>query len=495
MDQPTIPTTGAMPEGTSGETKAKASCKPQLLSDRVITILDDFIKEQRKRDFSFLAKYSHCHENANSLLEVEQASQSDIAAIKKKDDDFENTGWYTFTEPIHNLRRTVAISILDQDDIKIETMTIGTGASNMRDAASWICDTYCTNFQKTWPKKFSVVQYEEQRKWWAITGKFFKLLQLPLELREEIYRHVMEPVVVPDVVTEGTRRFIFGVGHSLGPASVAERNRDPEVPRPNLNIIYVNKQVGRESSAVACRESIKRFSALRSYLGRGPRLFMLRIWQHALSMPRELALQTGFLRHIQLEMDAMEYFACIGIYPNNRYPLRTQAPHTMKLTELALLHGLQTLDLRFISPKHRLARCPWAMASSQRRPHSCQKNWIEFWIVMAWDTLRNLRTTKAVRISLSGCVKTSTVDFWGPRLNAVGDVDTEMVESMKQRIKEEILLRSHKREVLFPCHCTYPCAGTSADLPVNFKDDEDPRLESVEGWQGILDKAYWDFDD
>ncbi|KAJ6202195.1 hypothetical protein J3E72DRAFT_234633 [Bipolaris maydis] len=423
-----------MPEGTSGETKAKASCKPQLLSDRVITILDDFIKEQRKRDFSFLAKYSHCHENANSLLEVEQASQSDIAAIKKKDDDFENTGWYTFTEPIHNLRRTVAISILDQDDIKIETMTIGTGASNMRDAASWICDTYCTNFQKTWPKKFSVVQYEEQRKWWAITGKFFKLLQLPLELREEIYRHVMEPVVVPDVVTEGTRRFIFGVGHSLGPASVAERNRDPEVPRPNLNIIY-------------------------------------------------------------LEMDAMEYFACIGIYPNNRYPLRTQAPHTMKLTELALLHGLQTLDLRFISPKHRLARCPWAMASSQRRPHSCQKNWIEFWIVMAWDTLRNLRTTKAVRISLSGCVKTSTVDFWGPRLNAVGDVDTEMVESMKQRIKEEILLRSHKREVLFPCHCTYPCAGTSADLPVNFKDDEDPRLESVEGWQGILDKAYWDFDD
>lgn len=494
MDQVTIPTTGAMPERTS-ESKAKAPCKPQPLSDRVIAILHDFIKEERKRDFSFLGKYSYCYKNAKSLLEIEPASQYGIAATKKKDDDFENAGWYTFTEPIDHSRRMVAINILNQENVKIEGMTIGTGTSNMRDATSWIRDTYCTDLQKTWPKKFSPMQYDEQKKWWAKTGKFFKLLQLPLELREEIYRHVIEPVVVPDIVTEGTRRFIFGVGQFFGPTSVAERNRDPDVPRPNLNIIYVNKQVCRQSCSVACRESIKRFTTLRSGLVRGPRQSLFKIWQHALSMPPELALQTGFLRHIQIEMDAREHFACIGIYPNSGYPLRAEAPHVMKLTELALLNGLQTLDLRFISPKHRLARCPWAMASSESRPHSCQKKWIESWVVMAWDTLRNLRTTKGVKISLSGCIKTSTVDFWETKLNAAGDGDTELVKSMEHAMKAEILLRSHSREMVFPCRCTYPCVGTSADLLVNFEDDEDPRLESVEGWQGILDKAYWDFED
>ncbi|XP_014556957.1 hypothetical protein COCVIDRAFT_98443 [Bipolaris victoriae FI3] len=483
-----------MPERTS-ESKAKAPCQPQSLPDRVIAILDDFIKDERKRDFSFLGKYSHCYKDTKSLLQVELASQYDIAAIKNKDDDFENAGWYTFAESIDASRRTVAISILDEEDVKVETMTIGTGASNMRDAASWIRNTYCTDLQKTWPKKFSAIHYDEQRKWWIKTGKFFKLLELPLELREEIYRHVLEPVVVPDIVTEGTRRFILGVGLAFGPASVAERNRDPDVPRPNLNIMYVNKQVCRESSAFAYRESIKRFTSLYSRLGRGPKHFLFKIWQHALNFPPELALQTGFLRHIQLEMDAVEYFACIGIYPSSTYPLRAKTPHSLKLTELALLTGLQTLDLWFVSPKHRVARCPWALASSDRRPHACQKKWIEFWIVMAWDVLRDLRTTKGVRISFNGCIKTSTVDFWESKLNAAGDGETVMVESMKLEILQEIAPRIRRGEIEFPCRCTYPCAGTSVELPVNFKDDEDPRLESVEGWQGILDKAYWDFDD
>ncbi|EUC50019.1 hypothetical protein COCMIDRAFT_82990 [Bipolaris oryzae ATCC 44560] len=482
---------------TSSKSKAEAPCKPQPLSDRVIAILHTFAKEERKRNFSFLGKYSHCYKNAKSLLEVELASPYDIAAIKKKDDDFENAGWYTFAESIYYPRRTVAISILDEEDVRIETMAIGTGASNMRDAASWIRDTYCTDLQETWHKKFSATQYDEQRIWWTNTGKHFKFLQLPLELREEIYRHVIEPVVVPDIVTEGTGRFIFGVGQSFGPTSVAERNRDPEIPSPNSNIFYVNKKVCMEFSAVACRETIKRFTTLRSGLGRGPKHFMPKIWRHALSLPAELALRTGFLRHIQLEMDAREYFACIGIYANSRHVIRTCAPHGMKFAELALLHGLQTLDLRFISPKHRLARCPWAMASPRRSPHSCQKKWIEYWIVLAWDMLRHLRTAKGVRISLSGCVKTSTVDFWQPMLNAVGDGDADaaMVASLRQEMREAILLQIQRGEMVFPCRCTYPCVGTSADLPVDFKDDEDPRLESVQGWQDILDKAYWDFDD
>ena len=317
-----------------------------------------------------------------------------------------------------------------------------------------------------------------------------KFLNLPSELRIEIYLHIIGHVIVPDIVTDSNKqRLVFGVGQSFPNTSRAERNRDPEIQRPDLAIMLVNKQVHREAMAVANHDTLKRFTTVRLLKIRGPKTRPSVIWNNAPRLAFHIDTKQSFLRHVQLEMSAYDYFVSIGIHPQPGNPLARCPASALNLSLLHSIPSLQTLDLRFVSPKHKLAKCPWSHPQDQNSTHSCQKKWIGIFLTFAWDTLHALKVNRGVKISLSGCIKDSTRTAWQYLLN-----DSRVDHTPRIKLWEKEVKAAKTDNMPLPCDCTYPCAGDGALEVKQFADHEDTRLSGVEGWQDLLDKAYWDFE-
>ena len=113
------------------------------------------------------------------------------------------------------------------------------------------------------------MQYDEQNLWWQGTDQAFRLLALPLEMREAIYLQVIGPVVVPDMIVQPDMRkkLVLGKGHSFEDRSRVGRRVDPDIQRPNMTIMRICKQVNEEATTVANRDTIKRFTRLRAPIG------------------------------------------------------------------------------------------------------------------------------------------------------------------------------------------------------------------------------------
>lgn len=262
--------------------------------------------------------------------------------------------------------------------------------------------------------------------------------------------------MVPNV-TSGTNpqesRLILGTGQSLGDTRRLGTSHDPDIQRPNMRIMRVNRQVYHEISEVAIRDTIKRFTCLRGH-HIGPRVpAHVIFWVARKSPPDSL-----FLRHIQLEMTAAQYFAFICIVPSAGRPFNWAPNGYISIPTLKDFKNLTTLDFRFISPKHLSAACPFASIYSEVTPHlehSCQKKWIDLFFTLAFAALRKLIIAKSIKVTTSGCIKTSSKLYWEHVLNDhhvdhIADMKTAAKRARKQKKGNDRPLK---------CECSYPCAG------------------------------------
>ncbi|KAF1845011.1 uncharacterized protein K460DRAFT_416343 [Cucurbitaria berberidis CBS 394.84] len=475
-------------------------------SDAVICGIHDFIQEERRRSFHFLAKYSHRHMDQKDLLSASLAGTDDIENVCNRAGFHIPTmydgQWYTFAElqSPKSVRHTVAIKVLTGHEPIIDNMTVfhfnDDNAYLVSQATTWLRETY--DWHSEYELQFTEMQYEEQRMWWKSNGNSFRLLDLPSEMREAIYLHIIGPVVAPDLAMIPTKTLTLGSGVLYDDGSGSHRNRDPDIERPNMTIMRVSKQVRNEAMEVAYRDTTKRFCALgaRHFHSLDERYEQLASVATIWTSIRSFSPHASFLRNIQLEMSAAMFFRFIGIHPIRHVPLyviREEGP--VHVNTLKTFPALQNLDFRFFSPKHKNAVCPWARAlgTDGNDPHSCQKEWIDYFFVFAWDALRGLNETqtafkapKCVTYSLSGCVKNSTRKHWQHLLN-----DKRVDHTPKIKSWEEQIRLKKTNDGIIPCSCSTSCAVGGPPL---FQCSEH-EVRRIEGLQTEMDKYYWDFED
>ena len=467
--------------------------------------LELFIQEELKRNYQFLAKYNHQYTDQKDLISISPAKLEDINITRPRATGY-NSRWYTFTElqSPQDLRRTVAVNVLPGRQATVDNMTVFhfsymESSYCVTPATTWLRDTY--HWDTTYEvSRFPEKQYDEQRRWWDTNGNKFRLLDLPAEMREAIYLHTIGPVVVPDTTTETPDILTLGRGIAYGDKKRPGSNRDPDIERPNTNILRVNKQVRKEATEVAQRDTTKRFTALGVQhlvcLNQSSKTItpLSRMWA---KLPNS-STPTAFLRHLQLEMSAAMYFRFAGIDPREGGALRAipSSEQEIHISTLSNFDALQTLDFRFISPKHRHAICPWALThgASSTDKHSCQMIWIHWFFVFAYQALKDINNkrdsikgAKRVSFSLSGCVKNSTRTYWERVLNDRSGDQTAAIKQMEQNIRREVT-----GDGPIPCKCSTPCA--KPDDPALYQFSEHV-IRNSEGLQEFLDKVYWDFED
>ncbi|KAL6712182.1 hypothetical protein ACN47E_000059 [Coniothyrium glycines] len=477
----------------------------------VIKVLHSFIQQERQRNFSFLANHSHKYMAQAQLLVVSLADMEEVVR-RRLDRDLPRPAphemhWYTFTEmqDSNSLDHTVAVASPSYGNISIDDLELFDPCASMSSkmtssAAAWIRMTYDWNEKLDWEMRFTEDQFEEQRLWWQGTGQHFRLLDLPLELRETVYLQVIGPVVVP-IVHSSTNKDknsahnnVLGHGHSYGPPRYDGARRDPNVHPPNLDILRTNKQIHGEALKVAYCDTTKRLrhnarNIIETILAESP--------------------HPAFLRRVQLELSALHYFQSIAIKPAFRNPWRKSASSpprsaprpassarkipahisniSFRLSDLTVFPSLHFLDLRFISPKHATAVCPWtrALDPANHTDHSCQKVWIDYFLVFAWDTLRHLHA-RGVALSLSGCIKHSTRAKWQPLLNDTRADHTAEMAARKLEVEQE-----KNTDGPIPCTCSTRCGRGGPEL---FRCSE-YEVRRIEGMLEEKEKVYWDFED
>ncbi|KAF2130541.1 hypothetical protein P153DRAFT_288711 [Dothidotthia symphoricarpi CBS 119687] len=471
--------------------------------DLVIDAATKFIAQERRRNFSFLARYSHKYTDTKDLLVVTCANSDDVKALHSHMNcssvpDVHDHQWYTFSEPLcsNGFRRTVAIDIVPGEPSVAANMFVSDlrrdGRMTMLDA--WIRESY--EWHDVYEMRFRELQQNEQQLWWESTGQTFRLLDLPLELREAVYLQVIGSVVLPDIDPSSTQPTTLGAGCSYGSKFRTGSELDPDVHVPNLTITRVNKQVKEEVMQVAHRDTFKRFRAVgeKGYSRAQP---SRRSSFHTnLTGIQSLAPHVAFLRNVQLEMSAACYFSFVGIIPTRGDPFGLDASspaqyshvHMVQASVLTTFKALQKLDLRFISPKHQEAACPWhiiSLCSSQANTyatHSCQKVWIDWFLTFAWDYLKALR---GVKFSLSGCVKDSTRTHWERVLNDLRNDWTSDIKDLELQIKQ------NKTDCIpIPCDCSVSCS--TSNYPPSWTQHE---LERIEGLKEEVNEIYWSFKD
>jgi hypothetical protein len=478
---------------TPGTTSQISAQMHTSLSHSIIEAVHQFIREERLRSFRFLAQHSHRHMDQEKLLVLSQATKDDIQTIRRRDREFRlmsyaDNEWFTFDEPMvyDSLRRTVAISVPQGQVPGIENITITTpsykSGSRFSPAATWLRQTY--DCDDDWVINFSETQYEEQQLWWNSNGKVFRILDLPLELREATYLNVVGSVIVPELYRS---RVVFGNGLLYENARRVGRNRDPDIEPPNMAIMRVSKQVHREATLVAHRDTFKRLRAAGVSEHSSPATKPLQSMATLIGAIKSSAPHVAFLRNLQLEMSAASSFASIGVYAAFDRPFRiATGPFTLCI--LKNFPALRHLDFRFISPKHPDAICPWALITQANElgEHSCQKIWIDWFFTFAWAVLKALHN---VNITLSGCVKISRKIYWEHVLNDKRVDHTPAINNARKRIWQQ-----KKDAEPIPCACSSPCSKAGMEAGKVYTWDEND-VRRIEGLQEHIDAIYWDFED
>jgi len=296
-------------------------------------------------------------------------------------------------------------------------------------------------------QKYRDMQLEEQRTWWDTNGKVFRLMDLPLELRQAIYLEVIGHVVVPKLMPHRRWHDDNGVRSNLGNGHrytnknrIVGRKLDPDTEPPNHNLFLVSRQVRDEALEHVWKHTTKRFQSYGHIQG-------------GLVCPPEFIRVTPFyaMASLQLDCTADAYFNLIRIQP--RFCFRDAGGFVL-FDDIRKIPTLKFLDLRFMSPNNPVAVCPWKKLNPKKFLHSCQKAWIDLFLTFALEHLRQCKG----KISLSGCVKDSTRKKWE---EIFADEHAGVLHDMEERKK---LIRA-MGYITAPlrCRCTVPCAVIKED--------------------------------
>ncbi|KAL1594396.1 hypothetical protein SLS60_010156 [Paraconiothyrium brasiliense] len=456
------------------------------MSDAISEVVEAFAVTERRRNFHFLARASHHFMNGEdlSVYRADAESIEKVLCMWKVDPSrFAGSTWYTFFQPLsrgltdtvplryklngqmiafvsENAPSLVAlasstsqnsyklgqcsgeatpVSVLNAGiDIQCENIEVFDVEDAQRWVAlcAWMRNKYEWHDDRDWKQQGGrQLQHENQVLWWNKNGKHFKFLDLPRELRDLVYLESLGPIILP-TIKRGGRSVTLGHGVTYGSKNRLGAKVDPDIDHPNTQLLLLNRQVHDEAVSTVWSASTLRFRSSTS----------LAIFSaHSQVRTPELP-----LRRVQLELSAADYFELIGIRPRRGAPFAAGAAG-MSLSRLKQrLEDLVHLDLRFMSPNHPDARCPWAALARARgiSEHSCQKTWIDWFLTFALKYFIGWK----VRVTMSGCIKDSTRAKWEPILKQARD------NEVNDMVDEEAAIRLGKHDYEpIDCFCTVPC--------------------------------------
>ncbi|KAF2491989.1 hypothetical protein BU16DRAFT_529376 [Lophium mytilinum] len=292
------------------------------------------------------------------------------------------------------------------------------------------------------------IGFDLQRGWWKSTEKTFKLLELPAELRNAVYKHSLGSEIFPSHESStdpetGTETIQVVLGRGWTEKLADGNTRDPReagVDAPNLALTQVNKQIRGEALHYAWELMPKVFTS------------SSKLHEIGREMDQDLPFQsTG---HIVLDFLTVDYINFFEV------PLPGLHPHQILSTQPLgscldkdLLPNLKHLEIRFQSTKLGPATDPWGRTEDgyirfESSFHTaCHKVLIDWIMVFAVGYIKHIP-----RVELKGYVKTSLKQKWeailaDERKGIVHDLTTE------KAVVQALTINN----VPPACYCTKPC--------------------------------------
>lgn len=185
---------------------------------------------------------------------------------------------------------------------------------------------------------------------WATNGRSFALLSLPLELRQQIYLCALGHTISPQLKWgQGNQTLALGTGkhyshRPLGKEALSGHVRpdDPDIEKPNTNLLLVSKQIYSEVLETGWELTYKRFGE------------NFRIFGQLLVTKMKMLLPPHALSKIQFDLNNDDYMKLIGFDTSclsHRWYQMMQYKGTFPhLSILQNIPSLREVDFRFMSP-------------------------------------------------------------------------------------------------------------------------------------------------
>ncbi|KAF2794800.1 hypothetical protein K505DRAFT_360752 [Melanomma pulvis-pyrius CBS 109.77] len=260
--------------------------------------------------------------------------------------------------------------------------------------------------------------YVWQYNWWQNNGRHFRLLDLPEELRRQIFIQVLGPEVYPQ-----KKR---GSGHNekdIKPMVLRQgctyeyldrdtaRATEDIIPyresKPNRAIFYLNKQVLREARRAGWEGTLKCFKYYQDFPHYDGSLD-----RHSSgaggNMDSYGMLSFNYLNRVSLNLGNDGYFALFGL---NCQPFRLENEYPNPRF-LEIMKSTQYLELCFRNPFEGWSNDPWctlhdAMDLPAKDRGSCQKIIVDWILTFAKPYIEHIP-----KIELTGFIKHSTKGKW-----------------------------------------------------------------------------------
>ena len=508
---------------STAPTSPTSMAAPTIIeNDPIADSIRDFVDKERASNFHFMGERWHgyttdevFHLAAGSIAEIEPICKrknydlaSHLASIGET-----TVRFYTFRRVISKLAETLPVRLLpsrsasSSDEIRIDDIQVldWINGGSWLDLREWMRKEYTWDLTYDW-KKDRQGCIDEMSVWWNSNGKSFRILDLALELRELLYVAIIGTVIFPKITTTDPwknsaiashthqrQRLVLGNGHSY-PQQRGQKKHDPSIAPPNLAILQLNKQIYDEALQAAWRCSTKRFRGVDLIMRSEPApntqyKTLTNALQKFVAIAPALEITHHALNNVQLELTAAQYFQLLGFTPVYGNPwAQTSHWNTFHIRALRNMTTLSKLDLRFISPKHADAKCPWSIYPGE---HSCQKVWIDWFLEMAAPLLcrPQAQRSERLRVTLSGCIKTSTRAKWMPILadERYATVD----DDSRRRIAE--IKQIHDEFMPISCNCSMPCSRADSFDPWSAFSEAEQR--GIVGMGDEISEQYWSYRD
>ena len=252
--------------------------------------------------------------------------------------------------------------------------------------------------------------HRAQRRWWRLNGKYFRLADLPTEMRMKIFEFALGPRIYPLTTSKDAEvRLGLGFRNWLDSSKIDQRHpsllyggREHQVTgcsayEPNIALLSINRQTHGEALQAGWEDTRKCFFSP----------IQLRSVHEASTKPNY-----NWLNHLILDFTMSDWFSFFGVRVRSNFYMDSGVSLG---PILPTLNGLSTLQLWFRSPEDGACYYPSGMRNvNWGVEHSftcCQRTMVDWIMTFAWPFVKDLP-----KVRLGGILKKDTKDKWNKLL-------------------------------------------------------------------------------
>jgi hypothetical protein len=248
--------------------------------------------------------------------------------------------------------------------------------------------------------------YRAQRKWWKLSGRHFRLADLPTEMRMKIFEFALGPRIYP-LTTRHDTEARLGTGFLNWHECSRIKQRHPSklyralehrvtgcsAYEPNIALLSINKQTYREALQAGWENTRKCFFSPCHFTS------VLRVNNKP---------HYNWLNHLILDITMKGWFDFFGVNLRPNFHINNDESSGRLLSTL---DKLTTLQLWFRSPDDGADYYPHGMGDYNHGERSsftcCQRTMVDWIMTLAWPFVKALP-----KVRLGGILKKDTKDKW-----------------------------------------------------------------------------------